>query len=203
MGAPSAAIGVRKIRPLRLPSRRNGDESNVGQEHSSGNNRYDVFNQQKKEIKTETKKPSNTQKRKEAAKKKATTRRAKPTNTNSTPKRTSVRPKRPIICRRLVVNCRKNAKHTCCKFQQEKKPDDKEETTKANDENNQTDAEVTTVETTEDIKIVEVSNSPIEETTKPVETTPEIEVDQLEVKKPVTPVLTNNIVKQKLDENGH
>jgi hypothetical protein len=197
--APSVSVGVRKIRPLRLPSRRNGDESNVGQEHSSGNNRYDVFNQQKKEVKTETKKPSNTQKRKEAAKKKATTRRTKPTNTNSTPKRTSVRPKRPIICRRLVVNCRKNAKHTCCKFQQEKKPDDKEETTKANDENNQTDAEVTTVETTEDVKTVEVSNSPIEETTKPVDTTPEIEVDQLEVKKPVTPVLTNNIVKQKLD----
>ena len=55
------------------------------------------------------------------------------------------------------------------------------------------------METTEDIKTVEVSNSPIEETTKPVDTTPEIEVDQLEVKKPVTPVLTNNIVKQKLD----
>ena len=55
------------------------------------------------------------------------------------------------------------------------------------------------METTEDIKTVEVSNTPIEETTKPVETTPEIEVDQLEVKKPVTPVLTNNIVKQKLD----
>ena len=58
---------------------------------------------------------------------------------------------------------------------------------------------MTTVETTEDIKTVEVSNSPIEETTKAVETTPEVEVDQLEVKKPVTPVLTNNIVKQKLD----
>jgi len=55
------------------------------------------------------------------------------------------------------------------------------------------------VETTEDNKIGEVSKSPIEETTKPVDTTPEIEVDQLEVKKPVTPVLTNNIVKQKLD----
>ena len=55
------------------------------------------------------------------------------------------------------------------------------------------------METTEDIKTVEVSNSPIEETTKAVDTTPEIEVDQLEVKKPVTPVLTNNIVKQKLD----
>ena len=55
------------------------------------------------------------------------------------------------------------------------------------------------METTEDIKTVEVSNSPIEETTKAVVTTPEIEVDQLEVKKPVTPVLTNNIVKQKLD----
>lgn len=55
------------------------------------------------------------------------------------------------------------------------------------------------METTEDIKTVEVSNTPIEETTKPVDTTPEIEVDQLEVKKPVTPVLTNNIVKQKLD----
>ena len=55
------------------------------------------------------------------------------------------------------------------------------------------------METTEDIKTVEVSNSPIEETTKAVETTPEVEVDQLEVKKPVTPVLTNNIVKQKLD----
>ena len=55
------------------------------------------------------------------------------------------------------------------------------------------------METTENIKIVEVSNSPIEETTKAVETTPEVEVDQLEVKKPVTPVLTNNIVKQKLD----
>ena len=55
------------------------------------------------------------------------------------------------------------------------------------------------METTEDIKTVEVSNSPIEETTKPVDTTPEVEVDQLEVKKPVTPVLTNNIVKQKLD----
>ena len=55
------------------------------------------------------------------------------------------------------------------------------------------------METTEDIKTVEVSNTPIEETTKAVETTPEVEVDQLEVKKPVTPVLTNNIVKQKLD----
>ena len=55
------------------------------------------------------------------------------------------------------------------------------------------------METTEDIKTVEVSNSPIEETTKAVETTPEVEVDQLEVKKPVTSVLTNNIVKQKLD----
>ena len=58
---------------------------------------------------------------------------------------------------------------------------------------------MTTAETTEDIKTVEVSNTPIEETTKAVETTPEVEVDQLEVKKPVTPVLTNNIVKQKLD----
>ena len=55
------------------------------------------------------------------------------------------------------------------------------------------------METTEDIKTVEVSNTPIEETTKPVDTTLKIEVDQLEVKKPVTPVLTNNIVKQKLD----
>ena len=102
-------------------------------------------------------------------------------------------------CNLIISVTFQNAKHTCCKFQQEKKPDDKEDTTKANDENNETAAEVTTVETTEDIKIVEVSNSPIEETTKPVDTTPEIEVDQLEVKKPVTPVLTNNIVKQKLD----
>ena len=47
------------------------------------------------------------------------------------------------------------------------------------------------METLKDIKTVEVSNSPIEETTKPVDTTPGIDVEQLEVKKPVTPVLTN------------
>ena len=102
-------------------------------------------------------------------------------------------------CALIISIIFQNAKHTCCKFQQEKKPDDKEDTTTANDENSQTDAEVTTVETLQDIKTVEVSSSPIEETTKPVDTTPGIEVEKLEVKKPVTPVLTNNIVKQKLD----
>jgi len=116
---PSVKVGVQKIRPLRIPSRRNGDDSNIDEHSSYGNNRYNVFAQNKDSSSTHAK---NNQKRKEASKKKTAEKKNKTTTPKSKIKRPSTRPNRPrkpFICQRLVINCKKNPTHTCCKFEAE------------------------------------------------------------------------------------
>jgi len=100
---PSVKVGVQKIRPLRIPSRRNGDDSSIDSAPSTH--------------------AKNNQKRKEASKKKTAEKQSKPITKKSQVKRPTTRPNRPrkpFICRRFsTANCKKNPGHTCCKFEAE------------------------------------------------------------------------------------
>jgi len=102
---PSVKVGVQKIRPLRIPSRRNGDDSVKSIESASSTH------------------AKNQQKRKEASKKKTAEKQSKPSTKKSQIKRPTTRPNRPrkpFICRRFsTANCKKNPGHTCCKFEAE------------------------------------------------------------------------------------
>jgi len=196
---PSVKVGVQKIRPLRLPSRRKGDENNAGQEQSSnGNERYDVFNQKNRaeSQKADAKKSANNApKLKEASQRKTPVKKENPTNSRSSAKRPSIRPRRPFICRRLVINCEKSPKHTCCKFEAEQakaEQAEKEELEKNNStEEVKTDTTDTTVETPQENIAVGVSTSPIEENVESLKTLPERTLEKNKVD--LAPITRNSV----------
>ena len=93
--SPDVAEGVKKIRPLRLPSRATQSVDDGSIDTSNGE-RYDVFNQKKKSNKPEKKKAFS----------------PKPT---ALPNPVTKMGKRPRVCLRLVINCRTNSRHRCCR----------------------------------------------------------------------------------------
>jgi len=97
-------VGVKRIRPLRLPSRTSssGDgDANGSESNSKDGQRYDVFNQKKR-------------KAKDPKAKKAAVSRDKPDVEGQQPPVVNIGKKLPRICQRLVVNCRSSPSHRCC-----------------------------------------------------------------------------------------
>jgi len=181
---PSVAIGVQKIRPLRLPSRREGDDSQKVDKQST--TRSETLN-------------NNAQKRKESSKKKTSAKKQEPARSKSPVKRpTSGRPRRPFICRRLVVNCKKNPSHTCCKFEAEQAKRDQEDLI-----NNTTTEEAileaadTAVETTPAIRTDEDSTSTTEKIIESSKTVPVLNVEKKGINN--VQIVRNDVEKQRVE----
>jgi len=200
---PSVKVGVQKIRPLRIPSRRNGDDSNVD-EHSSkhGTKRYDVFAQSKDHSSNTHAK--NNQKRKEASKKKTEEKKIKTQKIQA--KRPSStrpnRPRKPFICRRLVINCKKNPTHTCCKFEaeEEKRKQEEEENNKKVEEAI-VESETTSVEQEPDIvQPVEVVTVSLEENVSSLTTVSKPVIKRKTIDNaPISPIIQNDVERQQLE----
>lgn len=103
-----------------------------------------------------------------------------------------------MICRRLVVNCRKNPSHSCCKFEEPPKNDIEEDAKKDNIVEEVTNKTVEiVVETTQNINEVEVSTISLESNIESLKTLPELTIEEKGTNN--APVIRNDIVKQRLE----
>lgn len=187
---PSVKVGVQKIRPLRIPSRRNGDDSSKDSSSTHA---------------------KNNQKRKEASKKKTEEKKRKTTTPKSKIKRPSTRPNRPrkpFICQRLVINCKKNPTHTCCKFEaEEAKRKQEEEDEKQKLEEIEGESNDASIEGQPDIQpekvdtvISEVEVQSLETAPKPTTLAPKPTIKRKTIDNtPIQTITQNDVEKQLLE----